>query len=281
MPTYTLTIGGKTVKGINVLGGKDVKRISDINGNTLWEHGSGPVPPQPTPPVPEAGMFYIENLYPGSNTFSISFSDRPVEKYLEYSLDGGSTWTSASMKSFPSVTIPEGGKLYLRGDNSGWISGEMGSYIFELSNDARAAGEITRLLKNSDPGSVTSQGDYSMYYLFSGCSALKDVSGISFGNIASVSGYAMEGMFYGCTGIESTPSLKGITSVSGSAMSGMFDGCSSLCKAEAPFVSSWDASACSNWMRGVAASGDMFAKEGLTIPTGASGIPEGWTTIDR
>jgi hypothetical protein len=36
-----------------------------------------------------------------------------------------------------------------------------------------------------------------------------------------------------------------------------------------------------NWVSGVASSGNFYKKSGVTIPSGVSGIPSGWTVVDE
>ena len=36
----------------------------------------------------------------------------------------------------------------------------------------------------------------------------------------------------------------------------------------------------SNWLEGVAASGTIHKRSVLTLPSGSSGIPDGWTAVD-
>jgi surface protein len=89
------------------------------------------------------------------------------------------------------------------------------------------------------------------------------------------------GMFEGCTGLKETPLLTAETLVA-DCYSLMFHGCSSLNKVTC-FATDISATGCtSDWLDGVAATG-TFTKPAATDTwtTGASGIPEGWTTDDK
>ena len=58
---------------------------------------------------------------------------------------------------------------------------------------------------------------------------------------------------------------------------GMFNGCTSLNYVKM-LATNISASAClQNWINNVAASGTFVKAEGTEIPSGASGVPEGWT----
>lgn len=85
-----------------------------------------------------------------------------------------------------------------------------------------------------------------------------------------------QGMFWECTSLVNAPELLA-TRLSILSYDGMFEDCSSLnyVKMLATDVS---AQQClNNWMLNVSPSGTFVKAAGVEIPTGASGIPEGWT----
>ena len=85
-------------------------------------------------------------------------------------------------------------------------------------------------------------------------------------------------MFRDCTSITQAPSLPAITLESGCYKS-MFNGCTSLAEVRiAATKESTATDALVYWLSGVSATGDFYCDPNATIfPTGASGIPEGWT----
>lgn len=136
-------------------------------------------------------------------------------------------------------------------------------------------------------------------YMFDGCTSLTTAPSLPATTLAS-SCYSY--MFHGCTSLVEAPSLPATTLVS-SCYSYMFDGCTSL--AEAPslpatklvsscyyymfrfcrnvdkievYAAAWSNQ--TNWVSGVAASGEFHKKAGVSIPTGINGIPSGWTVIE-
>ena len=88
-------------------------------------------------------------------------------------------------------------------------------------------------------------------------------------------------MFYSATSLTTAPVLlaQNITDV---AYGAMFRLCSSLnyvkCLATSGINSSYSTS---NWLDGVAATGRFVKARGITWPSGANGIPSGWTVVEE
>ena len=87
-------------------------------------------------------------------------------------------------------------------------------------------------------------------------------------------------MFYGCTGLTSAPVLPAATLTTG-CYQAMFYGCSSLNEITM-LATNVSASRCLNeWVSGVAATGTFTKVAEVTLTTGVSGIPAGWTVIQE
>jgi len=70
------------------------------------------------------------------------------------------------------------------------------------------------------------------------------------------------------------------TTLAGSCYGAMFYGCRMLSELRT-YMTDISASGClTNWLSGVAATGDFYCPAELTIPTGTSGIPGDWTRHD-
>ena len=83
-------------------------------------------------------------------------------------------------------------------------------------------------------------------------------------------------MFRGCTALTTAPELPATTLVK-SCYYYMFRNCPSLTYIKC-LATNISASSCvSNWVSGVSASGTFVKNANTTWPTGASGIPSGWT----
>lgn len=147
--------------------------------------------------------------------------------------------------------------------------------------------------------------DYLCYYnMFSRCTSLIVAPALP---VMTLANDCYSSMFEGCTGLLTAPVLPATTLANG-CYSSMFRGCTSL--TESPLLSAQTLKercytlmfdGCTNlnkvtmlatdisatdcltdWLSNVASTGTFIkAKEMTTLPTGASGIPEGWTVRDN
>ena len=90
-------------------------------------------------------------------------------------------------------------------------------------------------------------------------------------------------MFGGCTSLTKAPELPA-TTLASSCYSNMFDGCSSLNEVRCNIPSSYSSSDISstyaeNWLSGVSSTGTFYTNADANWPSGASGIPMGWTRV--
>lgn len=109
-------------------------------------------------------------------------------------------------------------------------------------------------------------------FMFDGCTSLIKAPELKATKIVD---YCYLSMFSGCTSLEKAPVLPSTTLAMGS-YGGMFDTCVNLkyikCDVTYYYSDCFD-----NWLRNVAYTGDFYCKDASIFPTGASGIPEGWT----
>jgi len=83
-------------------------------------------------------------------------------------------------------------------------------------------------------------------------------------------------MFSNCKNLTTAPELPAQTVVR-NAYQMMFNGCSSLNYIKT-YASSISAYGClTNWVQGVASTGDFYNLGGATYTSGKNGIPTGWT----
>ena len=84
-------------------------------------------------------------------------------------------------------------------------------------------------------------------------------------------------MFEDCTGITWAYLRDTDTVLVEGCYANMFKGCTSLNRIKC-YAQDISASGClNNWLSGVSATGDFYNNGAATFPTGASGIPSGWT----
>lgn len=225
---------------------------------------------------------------------------------LEYSVDQ-KTWSAISEDGTAS-TINTGEKLYFKGEcePSKPIDGYIGIGTFVVTNKYNAGGNVMSLLFNDDfedkidltgydfvfaglfgnigdegtlqsaenlllPATTLANWCYSS--MFSGCTSLTTAPELPATTL--VDGCYI-GMFLGCTSLTSAPVLPA-TKLATNCYNGMFRGCTNLnyIKILATDIS---ASMCLyGWVEDVLSTGTFVKADGVEIPTGVDGIPEGWT----
>ena len=118
---------------------------------------------------------------------------------------------------------------------------------------------------------------YAFYQTFMGCTALASINLSGFKTAAQ---YAFQQTFRNCTALTSAE-LPSPAALQNYAYSNMFSGCTSLNYVKC-LQTNVSATGCtSNWLLNVAATGTFVKNANMSSwPTGASGIPDGWTVID-
>ena len=222
------------------LNNTEIVRISDDNGQVIWEKGS--VEPE---------YFYVQNEYNGQNTFTLTKQGSPDIQNIEWSKDK-ETWTAFDLsQSQNSVTLESGEKLYMRND-SGYFS-QNASYYYKIncSENYSVGGNINTLLNYNDLSNVilyeycfdrlfyqsttlisaqylllpsSTLARYCYEYMFYGCTSLVNAPALP----ATTLHYGCyRSMFYGCTSLTTAPELNA-TNISGFCYERMFYGCTSL-----------------------------------------------------
>lgn len=140
---------------------------------------------------------------------------------LEYSLDGGITWTQLTEGEM--VTLGhKGDKALLRGENpDGFcvVDEELKYTEFQMHGRIKASGSVMSLIDGVGE-SVTIPGEYCFSSLFSGCSALTQGPSLPATTLAP---YCYEYMFSECDNLKEAPELPATTLAEGCYRS-MFSG---------------------------------------------------------
>lgn len=122
-----------------------------------------------------------------------------------------------------------------------------------------------------------SGGIYSGVYeeMFAGCTSLVNAPVLP---ATTLSVRCYQNMFSGCTSLLESPVLSAST-LKSSCYSGMFSGCTLLNKIT--MLGTYLSGAFADWVKNVAATGTFVKRSDVTdIPSGNSGIPNGWTVED-
>ena len=120
---------------------------------------------------------------------------------------------------------------------------------------------------------ATTLADYCYQSMFNGCSSLTSTPKLPATTLAN---NCYQAMFQYCTSLTTAPELPA-TTLAYNCYSNMFDGCTKLNNITM-LATDISASYClSYWVANVASTGTFVKAEGVEIPTGSSGIPEGWS----
>ena len=112
-------------------------------------------------------------------------------------------------------------------------------------------------------------------FMFQNCTSLTTAPALPATTLASSCYYSM---FYGCNSLTTAPELPAKTLAEGCYYN-LFDNCTSLNNVTvyADDISALDCT--TNWLSNVASSGTFRNLGSVIYPTGASGIPSGWTEV--
>ena len=156
-----------------------------------------------------------------ANSSSVGLTALSSGQTLEYSTDGN-TWSN--MTTGTTITLNNSGdSVYVRGILSAvqWFYGYTN---FTTSGNLKLSGNINYLWNKDNPDAELKQ--FCGYGLFSGCTALSDVSELELPATTLVYNcYAS--MFNGCTSLTAAPVLPA-TTLASHCYFGMFTGCVSL-----------------------------------------------------
>lgn len=235
-----------------------------------------------------------------------SWVQRAQSGHLEYSVNGGQTWvTIANGESTPTVTA--GNKVIWRGDLvPSTVSNSQGIGTFSATGLYDAMGNTMSLLYGDNYiGQTTLVGTYTFYNLWYRDAYINRTNNLILPAIKMKS-YCYQAMFRECTNLLTAPNLPA-TTLATRCYANMFTGCSSLTTApELPATTLTERCylnlfyACTKianikmlatnisalnclqtWLYGVSSTGTFVKNAAMTtLPTGASGIPSGWTVVD-
>lgn len=244
-----------------------------------------------------------KEISPAKEYFSIKALESgnlTVRKNCQYSVNEGE-WVSASNPT--TISLNAGDAVRFKGnvsDANGMFSGNTiqsdvyGNIMslkygdnFANATDIFASQQMFRDytgLKNSNrlvlPAIKLSTGCYnSMFY---GCSSLITAPVLA---ATTLRDGCYRFMFQGCTSLTTAPELK-VTTISSfgrtNTYESMFIGCTNLNYVKCLLSDTYTANnTTTNWLSGVSPTGTFVKKAGVTWPSGASGIPSGWTVIEE
>lgn len=276
-----------------------------VSIDTIWskfanlafqESGSGPSPET-------KNWFCIENLTGTGSTVNFEKIGSPDPVTLKVSQDG-ETWTEyANIDKTTGFDLPGNGKLFFDGTgNSTWSRSSEHAWEFTLYNTtAKLSGDLSTLVSDSANANFsrlfawgggaawvdaselvlpwTSLGTDSFNSFFNGCKSLTKAPKLPATKLGTHCYYAM---FSGCTGLVEAPVLPAKTLTNGSYES-MFSGCTNLANVTIDATDISATTCLTSWLNGVGSTGTITVASGMKdkFPSGANGIPDGWTVVEK
>ena len=231
----------------------------------------------------EAQYLTLSALEDGEITITISSDLGPAyATYLSYSKDK-SVWERTDINGKnKTIRIPvsRGDNVYLKGKAKQWYNqSDPGGAEINSSANINVSGNIMSLLYEDNFEDKTVFPDNSSHVfslLFYNnkhlCSAEKLILPAT-----TLANSCYRLMFYGCSSLTVAPTLPA-PKLTNYCYWSMFNGCASLNSITmlATDISVWDC--LEEWVSGVAATGTFTKATSMTsLPSGASGIPTGWT----
>jgi hypothetical protein len=250
--------------------------------------------------------FYVEDISGSNNTLSIKKSGESAPDVEVFYSTDKTNWISMGTTSTTGITatIPANGKLYLKANADAWANsthrnsitasrnhnvggnimsllyGDSFEYktVFPNNSSANFKGFLnsnTKLINAKDlvlPAITLTWGCY--YSMFNGCNSLTTSPTTLPATTLGISCY--RDMFNGCSALTTSPVILA-TTLTNYSCSYMFYNCFILDNITM-YANNISANNClQNWLGNVASTGDFYNLGGTTYPSGASGIPTGWT----
>ncbi len=157
----------------------------------------------------------------------------PLGLTIEYSTDGGSSWTSASANPITISEIAAGGTVQLRGNNAAYSDGTIAnSTIISFDKDCYVYGNVMSLISSTGFATVTAlTGNNTFYDLFdSNTHLLNHAAKDLVLPATTLTEGCYSNMFYKCTALTKAPALPS-TTLAAACYKSMFSGCSALTEA--------------------------------------------------
>lgn len=216
---------------------------------------------------------------PNGGTITLTKNGTPTEVALEYSIDGGKYWTEwIETNNVRTLTLNAGEKVYIRNKSAtqtGFSTSGDNFYNFAFTNTIEAHGNINSLLcKNAE--NVTSLSALCYSGLFFACAYLVTAPELPATTLVQ---YCYYYMFQDCTSLVTAPELPA-TTLAFNCYRRMFSGCTRLQEIRTRMTDISASDCLFDWLSNVSAQGDLYCPAELTISTGGSGIPSGWTRHD-
>lgn len=177
--------------------------------------------------------FAINNLTNETAEFSVAVVGTVSSRDLNYSVDGGTTWTAYDFTTLPTVNVPANGNIKFKGTNAGGIgTGVFNDFsiAFHLNKRYSISGNPSSMV-NPDPAVFSTYTDAAhLGRVFLNETNLVDASLLKTSQYTRVRDFVFYRAFEG-SGLQRPPRLNNVTLVHRSGLERAFYGCSSLAEA--------------------------------------------------
>ena len=199
---------------------------------------------------------------------------------FQTSTDGGNTWEDYKIKTAIALNIGDEVSFRAKADRTSAQDSDKRFY-FKMTGKIEAWHNVMSLYRTNDFATYNTVMNYAFYEMFEDCTSLTKAPALPATTLAQ-SCYSY--MFSGCTSLTKSPELTA-TTLADYCFYYMFSGCSSLnevrCQIPSTYSSSQISSYTSSWLSGVSSTGTFYTNADANWPSGASGIPTGWTRVPK
>ena len=197
----------------------------------------------------------------------------PPSVSLEYSVDGGNTWSAFVVGSTTVKLSNVGDSVKIKGVNSVMGTTNTNYNMFILTGSIEASGNVTSIIDGV--GGEIDVPKYCFKSLFQNQTALTKTPYMPFRTVGNRGcGY----MYYGCTNLQSISDLTA-TTLDLYSYWGILQNCS-LINYVKIYATTINNLSLHTWLNGVSAVGTLVCDSSLTLEVGASGLPDNWTRVD-
>ena len=282
---------------------KNTRKLSfeDRAGNEIYSF----TVPERAPAVDDLSKPLTFRATQDGSTVALTRTGFPFGDF-QTSRDGGNTWKYYNIGTV--ITLNTGDKVSFRTSADRTEAQRSGNYFyFEMTGKIEAWHNVMSMIIHSDFATYDTVFERSLDRMFKGCTSLIKAPKLPATTLAQ---YCYDCMFEGCTSLTEAPDLPATTLAVGcyAVMFGgctslikspelsnttladscyirMFEGCSSLnevrCKIPHSYTSSQISYFTGGWLSGVASTGTFYTYTSAHWPSGASGIPTGWTRVNE
>lgn len=236
----------------------------------------------PTTPVYSAMPLTFEIISGGTVVWKSTNSS--IARPIQYSKNHGEWVNIPGDTAGTSISVAAGDIISFKGENRGYALAEVGTTLKRVrftgsTSRFKLYGNILSLCyaDYEEHTGALDTGGYNFMGMFEG-TRVTDASNLILPK--TLYDDDLRYFFVGCTMLEIGPTIEANATAS-KCMQAMFSGCTNLNYVTCLATNISGSNSTSNWLAGVSATGTFVKAASMNSwPSGASGIPNGWTVQD-